>query len=205
MRKWPWIIGFLFFMAVFSVDKDLGLLLGGILVPVFGMILARDRMWVWLPALAITWTWVFGIAREYYAEYNIIHYQVLGISILPLVAWPSILVLSAYHLLPVFGQGSWRKNWLKLSLLYAAGLILLEYISYHFLNIRLSRGKEIPGWPWLDIMHIPLWMQIGYLCNGVAFYGIILRIHQLKIQAVSHGRPVFWHGRKAKPEDRQVP
>ena len=205
MRKWGWIIGFLFFTIVFAVHKDLGVLLGGILVLALGMALARDRMWIWLPALAITWTWVFVIARAYYTGYNTIHYQFFGVSILPIVAWPSILVLSAYHLLPIFGQGSWRRNWLNLSLLYVVGLILIEYIGYHFFNIHLSRGKEIPGWPWLDIMHIPLWMQIGYVCNGVAFFGITLRIHQLKKQAASLGEPSLWHSRKVDPLDANIP
>jgi hypothetical protein len=182
MHKWSWITGFLLFATVFTVHKDLGIILGGLLVFALGMILARDRMWVWLPALAITWTWVFFIAQEYYTGYNSIHYQVFGVSILPIVTWPSILVLSAYHLLPIFSRGSWWRRWLSLSLLYVVGLILFEYIGYHILGIHLSRGKENSGWPKLDILHIPVWMQIGYLCNGIAFYGITLWVYQSKKQ-----------------------
>jgi hypothetical protein len=182
MSKWIWIIGFLLFATVFTAHKDLGILLGGLLVLGLGMALTRDRLWVWLPALAITWTWVFFIAREYYVGYNNIHYHLFGVSILPIVAWPSILVLSAYHLLPIFGRGSWWRRWLSLSLLYAIGLILFEYIGYHVLGVHLSRGKENLGWPGLDILHIPAWMQIGYLFIGITFYGITLWVYQTKKQ-----------------------
>jgi hypothetical protein len=182
MRKWSWVIGFFFFAAAFTADRDLGIILGGILVLAFGAALVRDRLWVWLPALAITWTWVFFVARDYYTGYNSIHYTLFGISILPIVAWPSILVLSAYHLLPAFAHSSWRRSWLNLSLLYLVGLILFEYIGYHLLGIRLIRGREYQGWRWLDILHIPVWMQIGYLFNGIAFYGITLWVYHLKRQ-----------------------
>jgi hypothetical protein len=185
MHKWIWIIGFLLFATVFAAHKDLGIILGGLLVLGLGMALARDRMWVWLPALAITWIWVFFIAREYYTGYNNIHYRLFGVSILPIVAWPSILALSAYLLLPIFGRGCWWRRWLSLSLLYVVGLILIEYIGYHLLDVHLNRGKENLGWPWLDILHIPVWMQIGYLCNGMAFYGITTRVYHFKKAGLS--------------------
>jgi len=172
MTRWiVWGAGFVVFSVVFSLDREAGLFFGCFLNIVLGWILVPRKMWVWLPALAISWSWVF-LARDLYAGYNVFHVTVGGVTLFPAIAWPNLLVLLYFWLYPAIPARAWWRKWLGLSLVYCALLILVEYVGYHFAGVHLDAGRQYRGWPVLDIFHCPWWMQAAYFLNGIVFSGV---------------------------------
>ncbi len=137
-----------------------------------GAIFRRHQLRGWIPALIVAFVWV-SASGDVYHGYNTFKLHVFGKSIFPMLAWPAGLVMGYYYIVPHIKIKSWPKRWLVLSLVYSFGLIVLETIGYNVLNIKLDTGNGYPGWPVLNILHCPWWMQVVYFANGIIFMGAV--------------------------------
>ncbi len=158
--------------VIFYFNMELGVLMVPSMIFILSFVTERDKIWAWVPALAISWLWVYA-AKEIYSGYNVFKYSFYGVSIFPIVAWPTML-MGMYFLVFVHinGRNRWYK-WLKFTLIYSFFLILSEYLGYNFAGVRLTSGTGYAGWPVLNIFHCPWWMQAAYFLNGIVFSGII--------------------------------
>lgn len=173
IKRTIWLSGALSFFILFFINKEIGMLYGCSLIILFGSFMERDRMWVFFPALLVSWSWVY-IGRGVYSGYSdVFRYSVWGISLFPIIAWPTILFLAYLGLYSRVKANSWWNKWLKLSVIYCIGIIFFEYWGYNIAGVRLDSGTAYPGWPILNIFHCPWWMQVAYFLNGIIFFGIV--------------------------------
>ena len=167
-----WGLGWAVCAVLFFTNREIGVLTIPVMIFILSFVTERDKVWVWTPAFAVSWLWVFA-ARDVYSGYNVFAYSFYGVSVFPIVAWPSM--LAGMHFLifiRVKGRSRWG-NFLKYFGCFSFFLILSEYIGYNVAGVQLSSGTAYPGWPILNIFHCPWWMQIGYFLNGFVFSGII--------------------------------
>lgn len=167
-----WALSILIFIMSFLLNKEIGIYCGCLLTVIIGFLIYKDLFWAWLPAVTISWVWVFFM-RDFYGGYSISMFTVMDVSIFPIVVWPLLLMLYLYIFNDRIKARNWKIKWLKLSLLCMACLIIIEYWAYNIAGIHLDAGKEYEGWPILNIFHCPWWMQIGYFFNIILFFGIV--------------------------------
>ncbi len=168
-----------------------------------GAIFRRHQLWGWIPALAIMLIWV-GASGNVYRGYNTFQLHLFGKSVFPMLAWPAGLVMGYYYLVPRIKIKSWPKRWLVLSLIYCFGLIIVETIGYNVLNIKLDTGNGYPGWPVLNILHCPWWMQIVYFANGIVYMGAVSWKDGRKI-AIQQKVAIFPDGDPDDSPEEQMP
>ena len=158
--------------VIFYFDMELGVLMVPSMIFILSFVTERDKIWAWIPALIISWLWIYA-ARDIYSGYNVFKYSFYGVALFPIVAWPSML-MGMYFLVfvRINGRSRWR-NWLKFFISYSFFLILSEYLGYNFAGVQLTSGTVYAGWPVLNIFHCPWWMQAAYFLNGIVFCGII--------------------------------
>ncbi|MCD6579554.1 hypothetical protein J7L48_08750 [bacterium] len=154
------------------MDKEIGILIGLVLIVLISFITESDKIWAWIPAVIISWLWVFLI-RNIYAAYGGLRYSIFGISLFPILAWPTLLMLGYFFFELFIKHESQFIRWLKMSFFWAIGLITVETVGYNVLGIHLGYGTQFQGWPILNCFHSPWWMQMGYFLNGFIFYGIV--------------------------------
>ncbi len=171
--------GIIIFLSVLFINKEKGLLTGFILIVVISILAEKDKIWAWIPAIIISWLWVF-IIRNIYAAYGGLKYSVFGISLFPILAWPTLLMLGYFFFELFIKHENYLIKWLKMCFFWTIGLITVESIGYNVLGIHLSYGIQFHGWPILNCFHSPWWMQMGYFLNGFIFYGIISLYLQYK-------------------------
>ncbi len=193
-----WAAGFLVFIMAFYLDREAGLFLGCALNVVLSWALVPRKMWIWIPAVVISWIWVV-LARDLYAGYNVFRASFGGVTLFPALAWPNLLVLLYFWVYPLVPARSWWRKWLRLSLLYAGLLILLEYAGYHFAGVHLDAGRGYPGWPLLDIFHCPWWMQAAYFLNGIVFSGVAAWVTERRPTLTLAGRKAHDGGARPIP------
>jgi len=162
----------LIFAVIFYFNRESGVLIGTSLIFILSFITERDKIWAWIPALTISWLWVYA-AKDIYSSYNVFKYSVYGVSIFPIAAWPTLLMVMYFLFLTrINGRNRWRK-WLKFSITYSICIILFEYLGYNFAGVHLASGTVYAGWPILNIFHCPWWVQAAYFLNGIIFCGVI--------------------------------
>ncbi len=175
-NKLIWLAGTISFFIVFYFDKEVGMLYGCSLIVILGVILSRKKMWALLPAVLVSWIWVY-IGRDVYSGYaDVFQYTVKGVSLFPIFAWPTILFLGYLAVYPYIKAGNWWSKWIKMSIIYCFGIILFEFFGYNFAGVQLDSGTAYAGWPILNIFHCPWWMQMAYFLNGIAFFGLVVLI-----------------------------
>jgi len=158
--------------VTFYFNREIGVLTVPAIIFTLSFVTERENVWVWIPAFILSWLWVF-LARDSYSGYNSFTYSIFGVSVFPIVAWPSM--LAGMHFLVfvrIKGKNRWY-NFLKYFGCFSFFLILAEYIGYNIAGVKLSSGTAYPGWPVLNIFHCPWWMQVGYFLNGFVFSAII--------------------------------
>ncbi len=162
----------LIFAVIFYFNRETGVLIGTSLIFILSFITERDKIWAWIPALTISWLWVYA-AKDIYSSYNVFKYSFYGVSLFPIAAWPTLLMLMYFLILVrINGRSRWSR-WLKFSIIYSISIILFEYLGYNFAGVHLASGTVYAGWPILNIFHTPWWVQTAYFSNGIIFSGII--------------------------------
>lgn len=162
----------LIFAVIFYFNREYGILIGTSLIFILSFITERDKIWAWIPALAISWPWVYA-AKDIYSSYNVLKYSFYGVSLFPIAAWPTLLMVMYFLIfVRIKGRSRWSR-WLKFSTIYSIGIIFFEYLGYNYAGVHLDFGTVYAGWPILNIFHCPWWVQTAYFSNGIIFSGII--------------------------------
>lgn len=148
------------------------------------------RLVGWIPALIVTVIWIF-LSGDEYRGYNVFRWHVYGIAIFPIIAWPTAFAFGYAYLIPLFRSDRWYWRWLRLSLAYSLGIIVLEWAGYNLLGIHLDAGLQYKGWPILNIFHCPWWMQVAYFVNGIAYMGMVswMDAHMLHLLPTRRRKP----------------
>ena len=129
--------------------------------------------------LSILWSLY---ARDFYG-YNSEFTLLFGLNSFPLFAWATglyamgVLFDSIIYYLP---SKSVYKNALIICIFYFTLLISVEYIGYHYLNIRNDQTAVYAGLPYLNCLHAPRWMQFSYFAMGPIFLGFSLLLFKFK-------------------------
>ncbi len=158
--------------GTFYFNRESGILLVASLIFILSFVTERDKIWAWVPALTISWLWVYA-AKGIYSGYNIFQYSFYGVSLFPIAAWPTLLMALYFLVLTRISGSNRLLQWLKFSVSYSICIILIEYLGYNFAGVHLDSGTVYAGWPILNIFHCPWWMQAAYFLNGIIFCGII--------------------------------
>jgi hypothetical protein len=88
------------------------------------------------------------------------------INLYPVVSWTFGLVF----LREIYERLKVKHKFIKTTLGYIVALIILEYIGYTFLGIRVS--SNFPGLWGFDFMHAPLVIKIVYFVVGPLYLAI---------------------------------
>ena len=107
-----------------------------------------------------------------YSGYEVFKLSVFGVTLFPIIIWPSVLMLWYFINPPFKKTKKWYKKWMKFSVVYCIGIILFEFIGYNIFGVKLDAGQSYPGWPVLNIFHSPVWMQVAYFLIGITFAGV---------------------------------
>jgi hypothetical protein len=166
-------IAWCIFIIVLIFHREIGFVSGFLLLIIISFLFEKDKLWVWIPAIIISWIWVY-IARDIYSGYNTFNLSIMNISLFPVIIWPTGLVFGYYFLFPKVRGRNWMIKWVKMFIIYSFALIMFESIGYNLFGICLDYGKSnmYHGWPVLNCFHSPQWMQFGYFLNGLVFYGV---------------------------------
>ncbi|MCK5671788.1 MAG: hypothetical protein KAH95_00335 [Spirochaetales bacterium] len=176
IKRAVWLTGVISFFILFFINKEIGMLYGCSLIVLFSSVMERNRIWAFLPAMLVSWIWIF-IGRGLYTGYSdVFSYSFRGVSLFPILAWPIFLFLAYLGLYSRINANSWWTKWIKISVIYSVALIFVEYFGYNLAGIHLDYGTQYPGWPILNIFHGPWWMQVAYFLNGIIFFGFIILI-----------------------------
>jgi len=162
----------LIFLALLGAHREMGLLAGCGIIMALSFKLDRDKLWAWPVAMAISWTYLIW-NRASYSGYNLYKISVLGVSILPVLAWPYLLMLFYVWVFPFFQAHRGWRLWIHLTGALSVLIIAMEVLGYHVFGIRLDSGIHHPGWPVLDIFHCPGWMTACYFGNAMLFCAVL--------------------------------
>lgn len=102
-------------------------------------------------------TWV-GLSGIY--TYSDAHIVIGGLNVFPFVVWTAGLVILREFYESKKGPHKYRDT----VIVYVAALLVLEYVGYNMLGIRLA--TNYPGLFGIELMHMPWWAQTYYLLAG---------------------------------------
>jgi hypothetical protein len=108
--------------------------------------------------------------KEVY-HYNTMRITVFRYPLFPLIAWPVGLTMISYYVTLIIYRMKIRSTRIKIGVAYIVFIVLLvsiEYIGYHYGNIRLV--SHYPAIPLIDCMHMPTNLKIVYFSNGLIFF-----------------------------------
>ncbi|MDO8508545.1 MAG: hypothetical protein Q7S27_02570 [Nanoarchaeota archaeon] len=106
------------------------------------------------------------ITSYYIYEYTTANILIGRINIFPLIAWTAGLVF----LREIYEKLKTGHKFLIISLVYIITLLLVEYLGFHILSIKLN--SDFPSLLRLGIIHAPLGMKLFYICAGPIYIGI---------------------------------
>ena len=113
--------------------------------------------------MIIAFLMALTLTSYYLYEYTSTNYYLGKINLFPLVSWTFGLVL----LREIYEKVKSKNKFLYLSLAYIAGLLLLEAIGFHLLNIQLD--SDFPSLLGLGVIHAPLGMKAFYILAGPVY------------------------------------
>ncbi len=184
MKKyWVYIIGFAIFVAIVIIRMEYAFIYGFFTLIAVSFFLEKKKFWAWIPALAVSWLWIYiatAVWNAYYG-YDDLKFYIFGIAVFPIVTWPLGLMAGYLIVVPFIKIENRFKKWMMIFLIYAVGLILLESVGHNIIGLHLHYGKQFRGWPVLNCFHSPPWMQIGYFLNGFVFYGLTSFLENTKL------------------------
>lgn len=100
------------------------------------------------------------ITSYYNYEYEGYNLKLGKINLYPLVCWTAGLILFR----EIYSGSKIKHKKLLIIVLYIAVLLGLEYLFYHFLNVRLK--ANYPGLLGFDVLHAPTELKVFYLSAG---------------------------------------
>jgi hypothetical protein len=103
------------------------------------------------------------ITSYYIYEYTSLNIMFGKINLFPLISWTFGLVL----LREIYEIMKGKNKFLKTSLFYLILLLIIEYLGYHFLNIRLQ--TNLPSLFGLGMIHAELGMKFFYIFAGPVY------------------------------------
>jgi hypothetical protein len=162
-----------------GISYDAAIIASAFLVFLFGLLFRPGSLKAWIPALLITGIWIM-ISGNMYEGYNVFKLKIGGLTLFPIIAWPTGLMAGYLLAVPHIRISPWLLRWLVLGSLYSLGVIAMEWFGYNLLGVHLDRGLAYPGWPILNIFHCPAWMQVAYFANGILFMGAIAWLERNK-------------------------
>ena len=168
---------FLFFILLFLIGMDYTMFILLVAVCPFLIITKRKGLIFSLIIalmIAVIWGW---IAEKYYV-YAESSFKTELLNFYPILFWTlglfmAILLFRDVKL--IFDIKTFKVKLIIFSVLFWFGLIAIETISYHILEIRNLATAEYKGLPICDCIHAPLWIQISYFIIGPLYF-IILNI-----------------------------
>ncbi len=168
---------FLFFILLFLIGIDYTMFILLVAVCPFLIITKRKGLIFSLIIalmIAVIWGW---IAEKYYV-YAESSFKTELLNFYPILFWTlglfmAILLFRDVKL--IFDIKTFKVKLIIFSVLFWFGLIAIETISYHILEIRNLATAEYKGLPICDCIHAPLWIQISYFIIGPLYF-IILNI-----------------------------
>lgn len=182
---------FLFFILLFLIRVDYTMFVLLIAVCPFLIITKRKNLIFSLIValmIAVIWGW---IAEKYYA-YAESSFKTELLNFYPILFWTfglfmAILLFRDIKL--IFDIKPFKVELIIFSGLFWFGLIAIETISYHILEIRNLATAKYKGLPICNCIHAPQWIQISYFIIGPLYFIIlnILNKGMNKIKIKSHG------------------
>ncbi len=168
---------FLFFILLFLIGIDCTMFILLVAVCPFLIITKRKGLIFSLIIalmIAVIWGW---IAEKYYV-YAESSFKTELLNFYPILFWTlglfmAILLFRDVKL--IFDIKTFKVKLIIFSVLFWFGLIAIETISYHILEIRNLATAKYKGLPICDCIHAPLWIQISYFIIGPLYF-IILNI-----------------------------
>lgn len=106
------------------------------------------------------------IASYYFYEYTTLNIIIGGINLFPVVSWTFGLIF----LREIYEKVKWRNKFLKISLLYIVCILIIEYVGYNFLGIKLN--SNFPGLWDLEVLHSPFVLKAIYFVTGPIYLAV---------------------------------
>jgi|SRR3989344_2125518 len=110
--------------------------------------------------IALAWTSYFAY------EYTTTNFNIGEINTFPLIAWTFGLVI----LREVYEKIKYKHRFMIISAMYVIALILVEYLGYYWLGIKLN--SNYPSLLGIGVLHAPVLWKIFYLVIGPIYLKI---------------------------------
>jgi len=110
--------------------------------------------------LIVAFIIAIAIASYFFYEYTTFNIMIGRLNLFPIVSWTFFLVL----LREIYERLNGKYRLVKITLLYIIVLVVLEYVAYNFLGIRLN--SNFPGLWKIDALHGPLALKLVYFAVG---------------------------------------
>ncbi len=159
----------LFFVSLgISVDFLVFLILA-LPIPYF-LLTGRKHLF---PALALAFALglAWGIPASSLYVYETTLFVIGPLNLYPICYW-TIGLFATYFLFRTFQSYfmSFWVRWLVFSLFFWSGLIVIEFVAYHFLGLKDLATLNCPGLPVLDCIHAPSTMKVVYFTMGPLYF-----------------------------------
>ncbi len=117
VKKIIWIVAIITFFITFSINKEIGMFYGCSIIVFLGFIFSKKRMWALIPALFVSWIWVY-IGKDFYSGYaDVFRYSIWGVSLFPIFTWPAILFLGYLGVYPLIKINEFWTKWLAMAII----------------------------------------------------------------------------------------
>lgn len=124
-------------------------------------------------------------------NYNSFFLAFFQYPLLPLIAWPVGLTILSYYVVMLLETMEIEKIQVKIAIAYSVYItmmILVEYTTYHYVNIRLL--SNYPSLPLIDCLHTPADLKVVYFINGLIFFSAFFYLADEKQASPEFGDPL---------------
>ncbi len=130
-----------------------------------------------LASLFLALLWVYFAKANYHYSSGFAY--VGGVCVFPVIAWGMALfgismLLSNFDM---FTESGPLNKIILHSLVFTAGLIIIEYTAYHIFGFKNQATLKYPPIPVINCIHAPRWMQAMYFLMA-PIYGSMLGVIQ---------------------------
>ena len=150
-------------IASFSIDIKTVVIIFCSLLLLEAYVLYKDKI---RQELIVAFLFSLAITSYYFYEYTTFNIMIGKLNLFPIVSWTFGLVL----LREVYERIKIKNKFFWVTLFYIVLLIIVEYLSYNFLNIQLN--SNFPGLWKIDAMHSPWTLKIIYFITGPIYLWI---------------------------------
>ncbi len=140
------------------------------------------------PALALAFAMglAWGIPASSLYAYQTTLFVIGSLNFYPICYW-TMGLFATYFLFRTFQSYfvSFWVRWLVFSLFFWSGLIVIEFVAYHFLGLKNLAALNCSGLPVLDCIHAPLMMKVVYFTMGPLYF-LLLTLLDKTIKTIPH-------------------